>query len=103
MPTLTSEQVARIVKLRGEGKTYKQLHEATGHAISTINRVLQGHKSKKKATKKAKKKAKPRKTGRTDAMPRPDEKDYLLWALHGALNGWVDRIIRDIRDDKFAS
>ncbi len=65
---------------------------------------MQTHRAAVGGGKEVKKKpVKPRKTGRTDAMPRPDEKAYLLWALNGALNGWVDRLIRDISDNKFAS
>lgn len=98
MPPLTDKQKAKILRLRRTGKTYKEIKKATGNAQSTICRVLSEagltkpqEKSQKASTKAG------RKTGRSAK----DETAYLLWALKGTLNGWVDRLIKDISSGRF--
>jgi transposase-like protein len=93
----SNAQKGAIINLYREGLGCPDIAERAGCTANGVRRILKAanvYKDSRNGKKKQKAKAAPTKRKKSE------ENAYLKWALHGALRGWVDRLIKDIRDGR---
>lgn len=93
----TAVEEAGIYTARGEKKPSKKPSKKPAKKPS---KKKEPTKTKKKPGRKPSKKSGKKRIGPKDAHG--DEIGYLSWCMKGAVNGWLERLVNDLRSGKFS-
>lgn len=105
--TFSDAQRKRMADLFREGKTPKQVAKIAGCSVRYVYIVLKAqgvpasNKIRVEEAPERKEAGFFAEKATADSVKHVErENDYLRWVARGAINGWVDRLIQDIKDGK---